>query len=141
MSLRDQRIKELEETCEGLRRWERRAKGLSIELEEERRKAKEGRREADDERADTKEDHVMKQEFKRESMITLLNCKLTSGQSQYLSSLKENHSALQSEVVELRQRKKEYEANDRAARDIERKLRDEIKTLQDQLYRARQDME
>ena len=65
LSLRDQRIKELEENCEGLRGWERRAKGLSIELEEERRKAKEGRREAEDERADSKEDHVMKQEFKR----------------------------------------------------------------------------
>ena len=55
--------------------------------------------------------------------------------------MKENHSALQNEVVELRQKKKEYEANDRSARDIERKLRDEVKTLQDQLYRARQDME
>ena len=66
---------------------------------------------------------------------------LRSGQSQHLSLLEKKSTGLQIEVTELRQRKKEYEANERAAKDVERALRDDVRMLHDQLDRARREME
>lgn len=63
------------------------------------------------------------------------------GQAQYLVTLERNHAALQTEMIDLRQRRKETEANERASKDVERALREEIRTLQDQLDRSRRDME
>lgn len=58
-----------------------------------------------------------------------------------LQTLERNHSAMQTEVLELRQRKKEAEAAERHHKEIERALRDDIRELQDQLDRSRRDME
>jgi mitotic spindle assembly checkpoint protein MAD1 len=48
---------------------------------------------------------------------------------------------MQSEVIELRQKKKEADAAERASKDVERALQDDIRELQDQLDRSRRDME
>ena len=64
-----------------------------------------------------------------------------SGQAQYLVSLERNHAGLQTEMLDLRQKRKDAEANERASKEVERALRDENRTLQEQLDRARRDME
>jgi hypothetical protein len=66
---------------------------------------------------------------------------IASGQSGVLQTLERNHSAMQTEVLELRQKKKEAEAAERVHKDVERALRDDIRALQDQLERSRRDME
>ncbi|ORY21331.1 spindle assembly checkpoint component Mad1 [Naematelia encephala] len=121
------RIKELEEERESLRGWERRARGLSIDLEEERRKAEERRRGAEDEAVDRHVDDTVRKELRR--------------QSQHLATLDRNHASLQSEVIELRQKCREADAADRAAKEIERTLKEQIRTLELQLERARRDMD
>jgi mitotic spindle assembly checkpoint protein MAD1 len=66
IQLLTQRLKEVEADRDGLKNWERRAKGLSIELEEERRKAAEGRTEMEDSKEDNRREEVMRNELKRE---------------------------------------------------------------------------
>jgi len=66
IQLLSQRIGEVESDRDNLKGWERRAKGLSIELEEERRRAVEGRREAEDDKEDKRVEEVMRNELKRE---------------------------------------------------------------------------
>jgi len=66
IQLLNQRLKEVESDRDGLKNWERRAKGLSIELEEERRKAAEGRTEMEDNKEDRWREEVMRNELKRE---------------------------------------------------------------------------
>ncbi len=61
------RLHEVEAERDGLRGWERRARGLSIELEEARRKADEGRRGREDEGAERKLDDAMRKELRRKS--------------------------------------------------------------------------
>jgi mitotic spindle assembly checkpoint protein MAD1 len=63
------------------------------------------------------------------------------GQAQHLVHLERNHAAMQTEVLDLRQKRKDADAAERAQRDIERALRDEIRELHDQLERSRRDME
>ena len=144
ISLLTSRMKELEGERDALRGWERRARGLSIDLEEAKRKAEEGRRGVEDEGTERKVDDTMRKELRRK----WLNWQVCpgpdegdAGQAQHLVTLERNHAALQTEVLDLRQKKKETEANERASKDVERALRDEIRTLQLQLERARRDME
>ena len=61
------RIDEVVSERDRLKGWERRAAGLSIELEEEKRKAEEGRRGQDDEKDNAKLDVIMRDELKRKS--------------------------------------------------------------------------
>lgn len=61
------RLREVESDRDQLKGWERRAKGLSIDLEEERRRAVEGRREAEDDKEDKRVEEVMRNELKRGS--------------------------------------------------------------------------
>ena len=63
------------------------------------------------------------------------------GQATHLVTLQRDHAILKNEVVDLRQKKKEADAMERAAKDVERVLRDEIRMLQEQLERSRRDME
>jgi hypothetical protein len=48
---------------------------------------------------------------------------------------------LKVEVADLRQFKKQSEATERVQKEVERDLRDQIWTLQEQLERSRRDME
>jgi mitotic spindle assembly checkpoint protein MAD1 len=137
------RLREVEAERDGLRGWERRARGLSIDLEEARRKAEENRRGQEDEVAEHKMDDTIRKELKRTSCCGLILRRVDSrsGQAQYLVSLERNHAALKTEMIDLRQKRKETDANERATKDVERALRDEIRSLQEQLDRARRDME
>ncbi|KAK1921723.1 spindle assembly checkpoint component Mad1 [Papiliotrema laurentii] len=127
IQLYQHRVKELEADRDRLKGWERRAQGLSIELEEVKRKAAEGRREVEDRKEDRVVDETLAKELRR--------------QSQYLSSLKHDHSNLQHEILEARQDKKKLEASERAAKILERQLRDRIQSLEDQLARSHREME
>ncbi|OCF58638.1 hypothetical protein L486_03127 [Kwoniella mangroviensis CBS 10435] len=125
--LLNSRIEELTKQREELKGWERRAKGLSIELEEERRRNEENKERGVIEKEDRRVDETLQKEVKRQSLS--------------LATIYRENESLKSEVVELRQKKKESDSNERAMRDVERKLRDEIRTLQEQLERSRRDMD
>lgn len=60
------RLRDVEGERDGLRGWERRARGLSIDLEEARRKAEESRRGKEDEVVDRQVDETMRKELRRE---------------------------------------------------------------------------
>ena len=66
---------------------------------------------------------------------------LIPGQSQYLVTLEKQNASLQTELIDLRQKRKEADVAERTAKDVERRLRDEVRILEDQLERARRDME
>ena len=66
MQIYIRRIRELEADTERLKGFERRAQGLSIQLEEEKRKAAEGRREVQDEKEDRKIDDTLAKELRSE---------------------------------------------------------------------------
>jgi mitotic spindle assembly checkpoint protein MAD1 len=70
------RMKELEEVVERSKGWKRRAEGLSIELEEERRKGLEKRREEEDDKEDKRTENVVRKELKSGSPSIRLKCKL-----------------------------------------------------------------
>lgn len=59
------RVIEVEGERDRLKGWERRARALAIELEEERRKATEGRIDRDDAANEQKMDRLMKEELHR----------------------------------------------------------------------------
>ncbi|WWD21649.1 hypothetical protein CI109_106135 [Kwoniella shandongensis] len=127
ISLLTSRINELQKERDELRNWERRARGLSIELEEERRRAIEKREKNEAAQEDKRVDETLQKEMKR--------------QSTSLATFWRENENLKTEVNELRQKKKEVEAVERAAKEVERSLKDEIRILQDQLERARRDMD
>ncbi|KAK8847559.1 hypothetical protein IAR55_005418 [Kwoniella newhampshirensis] len=127
ISLLSSRVQELEKERDELKNWERRAKGLSIELEEERRRAIEKRERKQAESEDRRVDETLQREMKR--------------QSTSLATFWRENENLKSELNELRQKKKEVVAVERAAKEVERSLKDEIRILQDQLERARRDMD
>lgn len=56
-------------------------------------------------------------------------------------SLQKTNDELQSEVSELRRFKKEAEATDHSTKELERSLRAEIRSLNEQLTRARREVE
>ena len=58
-----------------------------------------------------------------------------------MSSLRKENASLLAEVQESRQRRKEVDAMERAHKDAEAALKEEIYSLRDQLDRARRDME
>lgn len=134
------RIVEVEGERDRLKGWERRAGALAIELEEDRRRAQEGRFDRDEEASDHKVDRVMKDELHREYPLCIRGTHL-SGQAAYLQNMERASGALKAEVAELRQRRDNVEQVQRAAREAERSLRDEIRVLRDELDRARRDME
>ncbi|WVW78266.1 hypothetical protein I302_100219 [Kwoniella bestiolae CBS 10118] len=125
--LLNSRVDELTKQREELKGWERRAKGLSIELEEERRRNEENKERGVLEKDDRRVDETLQKEVKRQSLS--------------LATIYRENESLKSEVVELRQKRKESESNERAFKDVERKLKDEIRTLQEQLERSRRDMD
>ncbi|WWC59638.1 uncharacterized protein I303_102197 [Kwoniella dejecticola CBS 10117] len=127
MHLLNSRISELDHQVTDLKSWERRARGLSIELEEERRRNEERREKGELEKENRRVDETLQKEVKRQSLS--------------LATIYRENESLKSEVIELRQRKKESDANERASKDVERSLKDEIRTLQEQLERARRDMD
>ncbi|WRT64613.1 uncharacterized protein IL334_001546 [Kwoniella shivajii] len=127
ISLLNSRIEELERVTEDLRGWERRAKGLSIELEEERRRNEEKRERGEREVEDRRVDETLHKEVKRQSLS--------------LATIYRENESLKSEVADLRQKKKESDASDRASKEAERSLKDEIRIMQEQLERARRDMD
>lgn len=59
------RLSEVEADRDALKGWERRAKGLSINLEEEKRRTEEGRRKQEDGAVDRQVDDTVRQELKR----------------------------------------------------------------------------
>jgi chromosome segregation ATPase len=65
------RVVEVEGERDRLKGWERRAGALAIELEEERRRALEGRSDRDEEASDQKVDRVMKDELHRECWFAI----------------------------------------------------------------------
>jgi mitotic spindle assembly checkpoint protein MAD1 len=141
IQLYQHRVKELEADRDRLKGWERRAQGLSIELEEVKRKAAEGRREVEDRKEDRVVDETLAKELRRGCLDAKRCFSSRPGQSQYLSSLKHDHSNLQHEILEARQDKKKLEASERAAKILERQLRDRIQSLEDQLARSHREME
>ena len=70
LDLLTSRLREVEAERDGLRGWERRARGLSIDLEEARRKADESRRGNEDEVAEQKMDDTMRKELRRKRFLT-----------------------------------------------------------------------
>lgn len=68
------RLKELESERESMRGWERRANGLSIQLEEEKRKREEVRRGQEDKEEGGKVDEVVRKELRRQSPVTSRVC-------------------------------------------------------------------
>lgn len=66
---------------------------------------------------------------------------LTLGQSQNLTALQNKKDELQAEVSELRKWKKGVDEREHAAKQIERGLRDEIRSLNVELERARHEVE
>ncbi len=64
-----------------------------------------------------------------------------SGQSTTLSMLGSQNALLRDEVNDLRIKYKSAEAAERAAKIVQKELKNEIRSLQDQLERARHDME
>ena len=140
------RLREVEAERDNMRGWERRARGLSIDLEEVRRKGEEGRIGREDESAERKMDDTMRKELRRESLLFVVlhdNTEglLCIGQALHLGTLERNHASLLTEVSDLRQKRKDADANERAQKDVERALRDEIRSLQELLDRSRRDME
>ncbi|WWC68115.1 uncharacterized protein I206_102036 [Kwoniella pini CBS 10737] len=127
LHLLNSRISELDNQVTDLKSWERRAKGLSIELEEERRRNEEKREKGELDKENRRVDETLQKEVKRQSLS--------------LATIYRENESLKSEVVELRQKKKESDASERASKDVERSLKDEIRTLQEQLERARRDMD
>ena len=63
------------------------------------------------------------------------------GQSGNLSALQDKVRSYETELHDLRQHKKDVDAQERTRKEVERSLREQIHTLQDQLERARRDME
>lgn len=63
--LNESRIKDLEAERDEMKKWQRRAQHLSIQLEEEKRKASESRS-SEDVAADNKGDEVVRRELRRE---------------------------------------------------------------------------
>ncbi|OCF45761.1 mitotic spindle assembly checkpoint protein MAD1 [Kwoniella heveanensis CBS 569] len=127
ISLLNSRIEELERERDGLKGWERRARGLSIELEEEKRRNEERRERGELEQEGRRVDETLQKEVKRQSLS--------------LATIYRENESLKAEVVELRQKKKEVDAVERSAMDAQRSLKDEIRVLQEQLERARRDMD
>ncbi|KAL7419183.1 coiled-coil domain-containing protein mad1 [Cryptotrichosporon argae] len=127
ISMLEGRVAELERENRDMRNWEHRAKALSIQLEEERRRADEGARKREEGRADERTDQKIRDEFRR--------------QSQNFRDWQQTQGALQAEVAELRRWKKDAEVAERAARETERALRDDIAALHFQLERARRDVD
>ncbi|KAK4688858.1 hypothetical protein P7C73_g1261, partial [Tremellales sp. Uapishka_1] len=121
------RIAEVEEERNNLKNWKSRAESLSIDLEEARRRVEEGRQGMERDVAESKTEKVMRDELAR--------------QSGHLSLLKQKNSALESEVYEFRQKKKESDSIDRATKETEKRLREEINILQAHLERARREMD
>lgn len=56
-------------------------------------------------------------------------------------TLQKSNDELQSEVSELRRFRKETEATEHSKRDLERSLRAEIRSLNEQMERARREVE
>jgi mitotic spindle assembly checkpoint protein MAD1 len=127
LSLLASRIREIENERDALRGWERRAKGLSIELEEERRRAAEGRQREAESAEDRRAEDALRKEFRR--------------QGQQFTGYQSRIAQLEAENSELRSKRKEAEGADRARQNVEWTLKEEIKTLQAQLERSRKDME
>ncbi|WOO77161.1 Spindle assembly checkpoint component mad1 [Vanrija pseudolonga] len=127
ISLLENRVKDIERERDELRQWQRRAEALSIQLEEEKRKAQDGARRREDAAADRKGDEVVRGELRR--------------QSQNLVSLQHANDSLQAELVDLRRWKKDADAHDRVAKDTERTLKDEVRSLHEQLERARREVD
>ncbi|WVQ79902.1 hypothetical protein IAT38_002002 [Cryptococcus sp. DSM 104549] len=127
ISLLTSRVQEVERERDELKQWERRAKGLSIELEEERRKALERRERGENEVQDKRVDETLQKEVKRQSLN--------------LSAVWRENETLKSEVAELRSKKKDVDAVERVAKEVERALKDEIRVLQEQLERSRREMD
>lgn len=63
------------------------------------------------------------------------------GQAQNVVALQKSNDELQSEVSDLRRFKKEAESTDRSSKDLERSLRAEVRSLNEQLERARREVE
>ncbi|ODN79409.1 hypothetical protein L202_03401 [Cryptococcus amylolentus CBS 6039] len=124
ITLLQARIAEVEKERESLKGWERRARGLSIELEEERRRRIEG---GEKESVPSKPDETLSNEVKRQSLN--------------LSTIYRANETLKSELVELRSHRKTIESVERAHKETEQSLGEEIKVLQEQLERARRDMD
>ncbi|GFZ47899.1 hypothetical protein JCM24511_05646 [Saitozyma sp. JCM 24511] len=127
LSLLASRIREIENERDALRGWERRAKGLSIELEEERRRAAEGRQREAESAEDRRAEDALRKEFRR--------------QGQQFTGYQSRIAQLEAENSELRSKRKEAEGADRARQNVEWTLKEEIKTLQAQLERSRRDMD
>ncbi|RXK40891.1 hypothetical protein M231_01739 [Tremella mesenterica] len=126
-TLYESKLKDLQVECDSLRQWERRAKGLSIDLEEEKRRSEQRMQRTEDAASDRQVDEKVRLELKR--------------QSQHLITLEKKNVEMAIELNELRQKRKEVDASERASREVERALREEIRTLSEQLERARRDME
>ncbi|WVR04777.1 hypothetical protein IAU60_001789 [Kwoniella sp. DSM 27419] len=127
ISLLSSHVQELETQKEDMKGWERRAKGLSIELEEERRRNEERRERGELRKEDKRVDETLQKEMKRQSLS--------------LATIYRENESLKTEVTDLRQKRKEVDSVERAFRDVERSLKDEIRVLQEQLERARRDMD
>ncbi|WVQ75806.1 hypothetical protein IAR50_005439 [Cryptococcus sp. DSM 104548] len=124
INLLQARVNEVEQERDSLKGWERRARGLAIELEEERRRRIEGGKK---ELASSKPDETLSNEVKRQSLN--------------LSTIYRANETLKSELLELRSHRKTLDSIERAHKDTEESLREEIKVLQEQLERARRDMD
>ncbi|WVF69623.1 hypothetical protein IAT40_004401 [Kwoniella sp. CBS 6097] len=127
ISMLNSRLKDIEKERDEMKGWERRARGLSIELEEEKRRNEERRERGELEKEGRRVDETLQKEVKRQSLS--------------LATIYRENETLKSEVIELRQKKKEVDAVERTAMDVQRSLKDEIRVLQEQLERARRDMD
>ncbi|WWC86741.1 uncharacterized protein L201_001619 [Kwoniella dendrophila CBS 6074] len=127
ISLLNSRIIELENQLNQLKSWERRAQSLSIELEEERRKNEEKHEKGQLDNENRRIDDTLQKEVKRQSLN--------------MATIYRENESLKSEVVELRQKRKESEVAERKAKLDEKELKDQIRILQEQLERSRRDMD
>lgn len=144
------RIKELEDDRRDDVNWKKRAEALSIDLEEQRRKAAEGKRMLEDSASDKKGDGLLRDELKRECLSTWAyfgvsdstNKRLMDpGQLATFAMTQQRINSLETECHELREKVKAADAALYDNKQTERALRESMQTLETQLARARRDME
>ncbi|ORX34031.1 mitotic checkpoint protein-domain-containing protein [Kockovaella imperatae] len=126
IGLLESHLQEAEEEKERLKTFQRRAQGLSIQLEEEKRRAAAGRGQLEEVR-ENEQDKELREALRK--------------QGQTLSSLRKENDSFKAEVQEARQRRKELDATERAHKDTEMALKEEIHSLRDQLGKAHRDMD
>nr|ODN75661.1 mitotic spindle assembly checkpoint protein MAD1 [Cryptococcus depauperatus CBS 7841] len=127
ITLLQARVQEIEKERDALKSWERRAKGLSIELEEERRRKAETREKDSELRQDLQVDETLSREVKRQSLN--------------LATVWRENESLKADVVDLRQKVKKAESLERTARENEKLLKEDIRVLEGQLEHSRKDMD